>query len=44
MALEPIKSSHQANTVAMYFHGTRVFLKSPEKNAGGVIFFNPAAQ
>jgi hypothetical protein len=37
--LEPIKSSHQANTVATHFHGTRSIFKSPEKNEGGAKFF-----
>jgi hypothetical protein len=32
LALEPIKSSHQASRVPMYFHGTRVLFKSPEKH------------
>jgi hypothetical protein len=38
VTLEPIKSSHQANAIAMQFHGTRLFLKSPEKMREALIF------
>jgi hypothetical protein len=40
---EPIKASRKANSVTMHFHGTRVFNRSPGKNAGGGNYFSNRA-